>query len=183
MLGLIHHNHKLGKMFSAPSHAVKTEAGDLVRVDLPPLWREEAFPTGPGSLRHGSAEAAEAPRKVERFSHLSTVYFWAVLVTRFQLEPDGSNSLQNKHARSPQPSHFVVSLYHSGSRFPPCEREHLPLSRQQLPRPLHPPTPTALQTNIQMKARVRSALMSWPTVMDCSLLQLYWNSPVFFFTA
>lgn len=87
MRWLIRHNHKLGKMFSAPSHAVRGRACDLEHVDLLLLWREEEVRIEVGRLWHGSVENVKALEEVERFFLFFKVYFstcWG-LVRRFQL--------------------------------------------------------------------------------------------------
>lgn len=64
MQRLICHNHKRGKMLSAPSHAVQSERGDLAHADPPPLRGEEKkFESN--WPRHGSVKKAEAPEEEE----------------------------------------------------------------------------------------------------------------------
>lgn len=75
MRRLIRHNHKLGKMFSAPSHAVNGKGFDLEHVDPRLLWREEEVRIEPGPLWHGSMENVKALEEVVGFSCFSRFIF------------------------------------------------------------------------------------------------------------
>lgn len=111
MRWLIRHNHKLGKMFSAPSHAVKGRGYDLGHVDLLLLWREEEVRIEPGSLRRGSVENVKAREEGERFSYFSRFIFlcvggWMGAGLQVSIEHDRSNILKNKHTLAE--THFVI---------------------------------------------------------------------------
>lgn len=91
MRRLICHNHKLGKMFSAPSHAVKCMGCDLGHMDLLPLWRaEEVWNRGRSSPDMGQWRMWRPRRKWKGFLVFQGLFFsmfenGGVLVCRFQL--------------------------------------------------------------------------------------------------
>lgn len=179
MRRLIHH--KLGKMFSAPSHAVKSSAGDLGRVDQLPLWGAEKVRTGPGSHWHGSAESAETPEEVEN------------VFCRFVFVCDGECSggwfaglntvdqtvWENKHTLTETRTLSLVVEY-----FPPWvvhmwAKTHT-VQHEAVPPPRHGPYSKQTAGGKLGSTSVSSTLMSWPKVMDRSLLQLQWGLPGFF---
>lgn len=190
---LICHNHKLGKMFSAPLHAVKGRGCDLGHVDLLPLWREEVR-VEPGPLWHGSVESVKDLEEVERFSFFFKVYFsvhWGWRGGSFQvsIEHDGSNILENKHTITD--AQFVICfiarrVIHSTSYTYVSKNTHTHLPPLLYYMQKHPSSPDTnysvnkLQDKAQVHVRLNFTLMSWPKVMDCSLLQLHWVLPGFF---
>ena len=92
MQRLIRHSHKLGKTFSAPSHAVGTRGDDM----------EHATPRPTPTRVSGEGEGPEGSAETSPFS----VFIFPCMCCRtegfagFQasIGHDGSNKLENKHA-------------------------------------------------------------------------------------
>lgn len=103
MWWLILRHRKLGKMFSAPSHAVRGKGCDLERADLRVLWREEGGSNRARASATWVSAECEGPRGSGKISFFFKVYFstcWGMEGCWFsglKKKIKKPNNLENKH--------------------------------------------------------------------------------------
>lgn len=100
MRWLICHNRKLGKMFSAPSHAVKGRGYDLVWLCCRCAGRKK-FESSPVLSDMGQWRTWRSWRKWKDFLGFQGLFFfrvggWRGAGAQVSIEHDGSNILENK---------------------------------------------------------------------------------------